>query len=163
MDEFSKNYENVLFLCDFNKRQCKTSFCSSNDLTSLTDQPTCYKNPDEPTCIDLILKNLPNCIQSNAFETGLSDFHMMVVSELKMRFQKLKPHTVSYCEYKHFDKEKFWSDIQSFASEKNVECFKEAVFCTFNKHALIKRKYVRVNDVPLIRKELHKAIVERPR
>ena len=22
MDEFSKNYENVLFLCDFNKRQC---------------------------------------------------------------------------------------------------------------------------------------------
>ena len=69
-----------------------TSFCSSNDLTSLTDQPTCYKNPDEPTCIDLILTNLPNCIQNNVFETGLSDFHMMVVSELKMRFQKLKPH-----------------------------------------------------------------------
>ena len=84
-----------------------TSFCSSNDLTSLTDQSTCYKNPDEPTCIDLILANLPNCIQNNVFETGLSDFHMMIVSELKMRFQKLKPHILSYCEYKHFDNEKF--------------------------------------------------------
>ena len=84
-----------------------TSFCSSNDLTSLTDQPTCYKNPDEPTCIDLILTNLPNCIQNNVFETGLSDFHMMIVSELKMRFQKLKPHILPYCEYKHFDNEKF--------------------------------------------------------
>ena len=41
-------------------------------------QNTCFKNPDKPTCIDLILINCP-CIFQNtdAFETGLSDFHTL--------------------------------------------------------------------------------------
>ena len=69
---------------------------------------------------------------------------MMVVTELKMEFQKLKP-IVAYRDYKLFDNAKFLSDIQSFASEKNLKCFKETVFfflffCIFNKHAPIKRK-----------------------
>ena len=90
MDEFSKNYENVIFLGDFNtcmNDNAVKSFCSLNDLTSLIDQPTCYKNPGKPTCTDLILTNRPNYFQqNNVFETGLSDFHMMVVTELKMGF-----------------------------------------------------------------------------
>ena len=43
---------------------------------------------------------------------------MMVVTELKIVFQKLKHHIVTYRDYKHFDHEKFRSDIQSFTSEK---------------------------------------------
>ena len=96
MGEFNKNYDNVIFLGDFNtciNGNAMASFCTLNDLTSLIDQPTCYKNPDKPTCIDLILTNRPNYLQqNNVSETGLSDFHMMVVTELKMRFQELKPH-----------------------------------------------------------------------
>ena len=88
MDEFSRNYNHVIFLGDFNtyiNDNSKTSFCSLNDPTSLIDQPTCYKNPDKPICIDLILTNLRNCFQqNNVFETSLSDFHMMVVTEFKM-------------------------------------------------------------------------------
>ena len=58
---------------------------------------TCYKNPDKPTCIDLIFMKCPNYFQKiNVFETGLSDFHMMVVTELKIGFQKLKSHHVAY-------------------------------------------------------------------
>ena len=61
-----------------------TSFCSLNDLTSLIDQPTCYKNPEKPLCIDLILTNHTNYFQqNNVFETGLSDFQMMVVTGIK--------------------------------------------------------------------------------
>ena len=74
-----------------------TPFSSLNDLTSLIDQPTCYKNPDKVTCIDLILTNCPNYFQkNNAFETALSDFHMMVSTELKMGFQKPKFHIVAH-------------------------------------------------------------------
>ena len=62
---------------------------------------------------------------------------MMVVKELKMGFQKLKPHIVAYRDYKHFDNEKFQSDIQNFASEKNLKCFKETVFSIFYKHVPI--------------------------
>ena len=167
MDVFSKNYDNVIFLGDFNtciNDNAMKSFCFLNDLTSLIDQPTCYKNPDKPTCIDLILANRPNYFQqNNVFETGLSDFHMMVVTELKMGFQKLKPHIVAYRDYQHFDNEKFRSDIENCASEKNLKCFKENVFCIFNKHALIKRKYVRSNEAPFMIKELHKAIMKRSR
>ena len=41
----------------------------------------------------------------------------MVVTELNMVFQKLKPHIVAYRDYKHFHNEKFRSDNQSCASE----------------------------------------------
>ena len=34
------------------------SFCAIYHLKSLIKEPTCYKNPDKPTCIDLILKNV---------------------------------------------------------------------------------------------------------
>ena len=78
-----------------------------------------YKNPDKPKCTDLILTNCPNYFQqNNVFETGLSDFHVMVVTELKMGFQKLKPHIVAYRDYKHFHNEKFRSDNEHGASEK---------------------------------------------
>ena len=74
-----------------------TSFYFLNDLTNLVDEPTCYKNSDKPTCIDLILTKYPNFFQQNSvFEKGLSEFHMMVVTELKMGFQKLEPQIVAY-------------------------------------------------------------------
>ena len=90
--------DNVIFLGGFNtciNDNAMNSFCSLNDLTSFIDQPACCKNPDKPTCIDLILTNRPNYFQqNNVFETGLSDFHMMVVTELKMGFQKTE---TSHC------------------------------------------------------------------
>ena len=165
-DVASKNYDNVIFLRDINNcinDNAVTSFCTLNDLTSLTDQPTCYKNLDKPTWIDLLLTNRPNYFQHNSvFETGLSDFHM-VVTELKMGFQKLKPHIVADRHYKHFDNEKFLSDILPCASEKNLKCFKETIICIFNKYAPIKRKYIFVNEAPFMRKELPKAILKRSR
>ena len=92
--------EGNFFLGDFNiclNDNVMTPFYSLNDLTNLIDQPTCYKNPDKPTSIDLILTNYPNFFQQNSvFEKGLSEFHKMVVTELKMGFQKLEPQIVAY-------------------------------------------------------------------
>ena len=78
------------------------NFCELNDLSSLIDKPTCYKNFDKPKCIDLILTNKPSYFQhSNVFETGLSDFHLLTVTEFKMGFQKLKPQVITYRSYKN--------------------------------------------------------------
>ena len=49
--------------------------------------------------------------QSKIFETGLSDFHLLTVTEFKMSFQKLQPKIVNYKDCKNFDNEKLWSDI----------------------------------------------------
>ena len=70
--------------------------------------------------------NRPNYFQQNSvFETGFSDFHVMVVIELKMGYQKLKPHIVAYRDYKHINNEKFRSEFQSCASERSLKCIKE--------------------------------------
>ena len=52
------------------------SFCGSYSLKSLFKKPTYFKNPDHPTCIDLILTNRQKSYQiSTIAEAGLSDFH----------------------------------------------------------------------------------------
>ena len=76
-----------------------------HDLTSLIDPSVCYKNPEKPTCIDLILTNCPNYFQKTMF-LKQANFYIMVVRELKLEFQKLKP-IVAYRDYKHFDNAKF--------------------------------------------------------
>ena len=46
----------------------------------------CYKNPDNPTCINLILINWPkNFQESSVLETGLLDFHKMVLTVLRSK------------------------------------------------------------------------------
>ena len=70
---------------------------------------------------------------------------------------------MSYIDYKHIDNEKFRSDIQRCTSEDNLQCFKETIFCSFNKHAPIKRKYDPANKAPFMTKELHEAIMKRSR
>ena len=60
-------------------------FCSLNNLESLISKPACNKNHENPTWFDLTLKNKPGYFQhSNVFETGISDFHLLIVTQLKM-------------------------------------------------------------------------------
>ena len=57
------------------------SFCKTYNPTDLIKQPTCYKNPNNSTCIDLILINVPRKFQSTCvIEKGLSDFHVMTLT-----------------------------------------------------------------------------------
>ena len=99
LDTYDGTYENVVFLGDFNvgiEETTMKSFSESYNLTNLIKQPTCFKNPEKPSCIDLILTNTHKSFQSTyVIETGLSDFHRMTVSVLKMYFRKLPPRIIS--------------------------------------------------------------------
>ena len=142
-----------------------TNFCDLNSLRNLINVPTCYKNFDNPTSIDLILTNRPSYFQRSAvFETGLSDFHLLAMTEFKTSFQKREPKIIKYRDYKNFDNNKFRSEIlkRNF-NYTDLRTFKETVFNIFNKYAPIKRKYVRANEAPFMTKELHKAIMKRSR
>ena len=73
-------------------------------------------------CIDLILTFQPNCFQhTNIFETGLSEIHLLTLSEFKMGFQKLPPKIVNYRDYKNV------SRIQSSVFSINVPLLKENI------------------------------------
>ena len=68
LDLFTTKYERLLFLGDFNAGMEGSSikiFCSNFNLTSMINKPTCYKNPDKATCIDLILTNCPGSFQNS--------------------------------------------------------------------------------------------------
>ena len=42
---------------------------------------TCFKNPNNPSCIGLLITNRPKRFQNSmAIETGLSDFHKMCIT-----------------------------------------------------------------------------------
>ena len=57
-----QKYEKKKILDDFNveiEEANMKSFCENYNLKSVIKQPTCYKNPNKYTCIDLILTNAP--------------------------------------------------------------------------------------------------------
>ena len=92
-------------------------FCSLNGLKNLINEPTCCKNSEKPTCIDLILTNQPTLFQrSTVLETGFSDSHLLTINEFKMSFQKCKQHIITYRNYKNYDNNVFRSGIHSFCS-----------------------------------------------
>ena len=79
IDNLVAKYENNIILGDLNSeiqedkmREFSELYCLKN----LIKDPTCYKNPQNPSCIYLILTNRPNSFQHTmVIETGLSDFH----------------------------------------------------------------------------------------
>ena len=68
-------------------------FWYSYNFSSLNREPTCYKNPKNPSCIDLFLTKSPTSFQnSSVVETGLSGFHRMIVTVMTTSFQRLPPN-----------------------------------------------------------------------
>ena len=141
LDEHSKKYENFVFIGDFNVNTSDSSmkeFCSLNGLKNLINEPTCYKNSEKPTCIDLILTNQPTLFQRSAvLETGLSDFHLLTVTQFKMSFQKANPVLLLIGTTK---------TMIMMSLKSQLGLLKESIFCIFNKHAPIRKKYLCANE-----------------
>ena len=103
----SSKYENIVLLGDFNAcvdDEALQTFCKFYSLHSLIKQPAYFKNPENPSCTDLILTNKPRSFQTKCvIETGLSDFHRMTISVPKMNFRKLPPKVIDHRDFKKFD------------------------------------------------------------
>ena len=102
-------------------------------------------------------------------ETGLSDFHTMVVSIVKSKYQKEGPSIINYRNYKDFKLEEFRKDLhleinKLQASKTDIlsyRQFEEAFNEVVEKHAPMKKKFVRENHAPFMTKSLRKAIMLR--
>ena len=73
-----------------------------HNLQSINKEPSCYKNSNNPSCIDLFLTNRPSFYQTETFFTGLSDFHKLVLSIFKTTFKKSKAKEIIYRDFKKF-------------------------------------------------------------
>ena len=100
LDLLSSDYEKIIFLGNFNvidDEHHMKSFCKNYGLKNLIREPTCYKNPSKPACIDLILTNVLRCFQRTCvLETGLSDFHLMTLIVMRKSFKKFQSKIINY-------------------------------------------------------------------
>ena len=62
---------------------------------NIVKDKTCFKNPLNPTCIDLIITNrLKSFQEPEVIETGLSDFHKISLTVMKVFYNKQKPKII---------------------------------------------------------------------
>ena len=95
LDVYLKSYDNILIMGDLNSEvseNCLDGCCNANNLKTLNRAPTCFKNPNNPPSIDFFLANRQQCFQqTHAIETGISDFHKMIVTVVESHYKKQKP------------------------------------------------------------------------
>ena len=87
------------------------------------------KNPNNPSGIDLFLANCSRIFQdTHVTETGLSDFHKMDVTVLKMFFTKQKQKAIFYRNYKELDDLTFKEALNRELAKRNLNNIDYAIF-----------------------------------
>ena len=142
-------------------------FCDMYNLENLIKEPTCFKNPNNPSSIDVMLTNRSDSFQNSmTIETGLSDHHTMTITVLKIYFKKKGPISINYRNYKFFDEIQFRNDLIEQLTLFDIEYmgyddFKDIFMSVLNKHAPMKKKVVRGNNAPFMNTILSKAFMHR--
>ena len=171
IDHYTDKYESFIVVGDFNAMETEQELGDFMDLfafKNLVKEPTCFKSGN-PRCIDLILSNRGRNFQhTTAIETGLSDFHKMVVTVLKASFDKEKPNVVNYRDYKNLREETFRQELQTELADLEVQLmtyasFQDTFLRVLDKHAPMKKRYIRANDSPFMNRTLRKAFMLRTR
>ena len=120
----------------------------------------------------LLLYMLTNSIwsfqNSCTIETGLSNFHKMIVSVLKIYFQKREAKFIYFRDYRNFSKEDFRQQVLKDILKATQHCdivsyesFLSICQRALDSRASKKPKYVRSNHSPFINKTILKAIMDR--
>ena len=123
LDEYINAYDNILLIGDFNEKESETNtsnFFENYNLKNLVKEPTCYKNPQNPSCIDWILTNKSrNFKNTTTIDLGLSDFHKMILTSFRFQYKPGTPKVTYYRSYKHFNKQNFKDELQIALNERN--------------------------------------------
>ena len=108
--------DNLIIIGDFNLDEDNDSisnFMNLYGLGNLIKVPTCFKLV-KAHCIDLILtNNVKRFKDARSVETGLSDFHSMIVTVVKSSFIKIGRRIITYRDYRKFDPLRFKEDLRT--------------------------------------------------
>ena len=173
LENYITKYDKFILAGDFNaeeKEIIMSNFLGTYGLESLVKENTCFKSIDNPSCIDLFLTNSYNSFQHTAvLASGLSDCHEMVLTVLKTTLPKAKQKEVFYRDCKKFSDIDFRLDLKNTInanrefSTSHFSHFQEMFLVVLDRHAPIKKKFLRANEVPYMTKALKKAIMTRSR
>ena len=133
-----------MFLKDLNIESSDpvlNDFCNIYNLFSLVKEPTSFKNSYNPSCIDLFLTNYPRSFQNTvSIETGISDFHKLVITIWKIFYKKQKPKIIQCRSLKNFDNQSFQRELNSELvkidlNNADLSEFTETFLSILDKHA----------------------------
>ena len=89
-------------------------------------------------------------------EAGLSNFHKMTISVLKIFFPRLPPKVITYRDFKKLDNERFMNSLQSLLFDPHIDynihdpnVFFQIPQNVIDNHAPQKKKRMRGNHKPL--------------
>ena len=170
LDSQLGQYENFILMSDFNVEPNDApikNFSQIYGCKNIVKDKTCFKNPINLTCIDLIITNRPKSFQeTEIIKTGLSDFHKMSLTVMKVFYNKQKPKIIQYRKYKGFSNEAFMHELESALarfSQISFGTFKSTVDNILQKHAPIKKRYVRANQASFVNSKIHKEVMRKTR
>ena len=140
-------YDKFLLAGDFNipnNDEVLEDFMADLDCKCLVKEPTCFKSNENPSKIDLFITNFPLSFQNTtAIDTGLSDFHRMIVTVMKNAMPKSQPKEIQYRNLNTIDNAIFDNCLRDKLQEltdKNYEEFEKFVLEELDKVAPVKTK-----------------------
>ena len=170
LDVLTSKYDNIILMGDFNAEPADTvvsDFCEIYNLKNIIREKTCFKNQNNPSCIDLIITNRPKSFQNSmVIETGLSDFHKMCITVMKKYYSKQKPFIIHYRKFKDFNNDSLIEDVQTLVTKSfneqaiSFQALRKSVNVTLEKNAPTKKQYSRANQAPYMNKKLSKEIMK---
>ena len=137
-------------------------------LTNVVREPTCFKNVDNPTLIDLILTNTPRRLTTVLnVPLGISDFHNFICVATRMCKPTKAIRQITYRSYKRFNETAYLHDLNCaplhvshiFTDVDDQYCFFNTILKQImDQHAPIKHKTVKTKQLPYMNNTLRKAI-----
>ena len=132
-------------------------------LKALTKNWLVLKNLNNQSCIDLFLINRRKYFQNTStVEIGISDFHKLVETVLKMFYKKQKLKIIQYRNYKTFNEQIFRTELDKELAKidlSNAEWafskkFNDEFWSVLNKRVPVKYIYIRANNSSYMTKSL---------
>ena len=109
--DYYTGYDKFLVAGDLNIKEedeLLEDFLDEFHAKNLVKDPTCFKNPLNPSCIDMFITNSYRSFQkTTTVSTGLSDFHKMIVTVMKTTYPKVQPKIVTYRDYSKYNPREF--------------------------------------------------------
>ena len=138
----SSKYDNLILLGDFNSYMEEPPMKTFREILKLWDfkkERTCFKNPDNPTCFDIIFKNKSLSFKNTyVIEAGLSDFHGVIEGVMKMHFLKWNHRLLVIGNIRTFlDSLRYeLNEQRQFLNEKGLDAFLTICIGIFDEHTL---------------------------
>jgi hypothetical protein len=167
LDLYLTNYERFVLLGDFNINDSDPiflDFADQYEAKNKVKDPTCFKNPENPSTIDLVITNTSRSFwNTKVFRNSISDFHSLVATVLNIKYTKPKPKIINYRDYRNFNLENFQQDLFTVFSSgcNDYETFEGMFLSTLNLHAPLKKKTIRGNHAPYMNRNVRKAMMRR--